>query len=73
MQDDSTKTAPSGTQTLLRGLAVIHAVANGARDLKDIAQAIGTTRSTPIGWQVVWWMNATFGCCPKLATCWAPS
>ena len=46
MQDDSTKTAPSGTQTLLRGLAVIHAVANGARDLKDIAQAIGTTRST---------------------------
>ena len=46
MQDDSSKTAPTGTQTLLRGLAVVHAVANGARDLKDIARAIGTTRST---------------------------
>lgn len=46
MQDDSTKTPPTGTQTLLRGLAVVHAVANGARDLKDIARVIGTTRST---------------------------
>lgn len=46
MQDDFPKIAPTGTQTLLRGLAVVHAVANGARDLKDIARAIGTTRST---------------------------
>ncbi|MCK6253324.1 IclR family transcriptional regulator [Pseudomonas fragi] len=46
MQDDSTKIAPTGTQTLLRGLAVVQAVANGARDLKDIARVIGTTRST---------------------------
>lgn len=37
---------PTGTQTLLRGLAVVQAVANGARDLKDIARQIGTTRST---------------------------
>ena len=36
----------TGTQTLLRGLAVIHAVAGGARDLKAIAAQLGTTRST---------------------------
>lgn len=52
MQDDSLPTsapasAPAtGTQTLLRGLAVVQAVAAGARDLKAIAQHIGTTRST---------------------------
>lgn len=50
MQDDDGKTAkdaaPTGTQTLLRGLGVVHAVASGARDLKQIAQIIGTTRST---------------------------
>ncbi|UFH30038.1 IclR family transcriptional regulator [Pseudomonas sp. CIP-10] len=46
MQDDLAKSTPSGTQTLLRGLAVIQAVASGARDLKSIAQHIGTTRST---------------------------
>ena len=46
MQDDFPKIAPTGTQTLRRGLAVGHAVANGARDLQDIARAIGTTRST---------------------------
>ncbi|MEK1942522.1 MAG: IclR family transcriptional regulator [Pseudomonas sp.] len=50
MQDDDGKTAkdaaPTGTQTLLRGLAVVHAVASGARDLKQIAHIIGTTRST---------------------------
>ncbi|MGE7993247.1 IclR family transcriptional regulator [Pseudomonas sp. NPDC089554] len=45
MQEDP-KTAPTGTQTLLRGLAVVQAVAAGARDLKDIARLIGTTRST---------------------------
>jgi len=38
--------APTGTQTLLRGLGVVQAVANGARDLKEIARIIGTTRST---------------------------
>ncbi|WP_211461461.1 IclR family transcriptional regulator [Collimonas silvisoli] len=37
---------PTGTQTLTRGLAVLQAVAGGARDLKQIAQALGTTRST---------------------------
>lgn len=38
--------APTGTQTLTRGLAVLHAVAAGARDLMEIAAAVGTTRST---------------------------
>lgn len=38
--------APTGTQTLLRGLGVVQAVAAGARDLKEIARRIGTTRST---------------------------
>ncbi|MDP5007607.1 MAG: IclR family transcriptional regulator [Glaciimonas sp.] len=38
--------APTGTQTLVRGLAVIHAVAAGARDLMAIATVVGTTRST---------------------------
>lgn len=40
------QTASAGTQTLLRGLAVVHAVAAGARDLKAIALQVGTTRST---------------------------
>lgn len=39
-------TAPTGTQTLLRGLGVVQAVASGAHDLKEIARRIGTTRST---------------------------
>jgi DNA-binding IclR family transcriptional regulator len=39
-------TAPTGTQTLLRGLGVVQAVAGGARDLKEIARLIGTTKST---------------------------
>ncbi len=38
--------APTGTQTLLRGLAVVDAVACGARDVKEIGRLIGTTRST---------------------------
>jgi DNA-binding IclR family transcriptional regulator len=38
--------APTGTQTLTRGLAVVQAVADGARDLKQISQMLGTTRST---------------------------
>ncbi|WP_122583131.1 IclR family transcriptional regulator [Pseudomonas viridiflava] len=40
------ESAPAGTQTLLRGLGVVQAVASGARDLKEIARLIGTTRST---------------------------
>ncbi|MBD8493151.1 IclR family transcriptional regulator [Pseudomonas syringae] len=43
---DSKEPALAGTQTLMRGLAVVQAVAAGARDLKEIARAIGTTRST---------------------------
>lgn len=39
-------TTPTGTQTLLRGLGVVQAVASGARDLKEIARLIGTTKST---------------------------
>ncbi len=50
MQEDAAKNAkdaaPTGTQTLLRGLGVVQAVASGARDLKEIARLIGTTRST---------------------------
>lgn len=50
MQDEAPSkgkdAAPAGTQTLLRGLAVVQAVAAGARDLKAIALQIGTTRST---------------------------
>ncbi len=42
----SKDSAPTGTQTLLRGLGVVQAVADGARDLKEIARRIGTTRST---------------------------
>ena len=45
-QPESPAAAPTGTQTLLRGLGVIQAVASGARDLKEIARLIGTTRST---------------------------
>ena len=36
----------AGTQTLMRGLGVITAVAAGARTLKLISQQLGTTRST---------------------------
>lgn len=36
----------AGTQTLLRGLAIIEACANGARDMRTFAAALGTTRST---------------------------
>ena len=36
----------TGTQTLTRGLAVLQAVAGGARDLKEIATLLGFTRST---------------------------
>lgn len=36
----------AGTQTLLRGLSVLEAAANGARDLRAFGAALGTTRST---------------------------
>jgi DNA-binding IclR family transcriptional regulator len=36
----------AGTQTLLRGLAILEAAATGARDLRSIGAALGTTRST---------------------------
>lgn len=36
----------AGTQTLLRGLAILEAAAGGARDLRSFAAALGTTRST---------------------------
>jgi len=36
----------AGTQTLLRGLAVLEAAASGAHDLRAFAAALGTTRST---------------------------
>lgn len=36
----------AGTQTLLRGLAILEAVAGGARDMRAIGAALGTTRST---------------------------
>ncbi|MDY7578759.1 IclR family transcriptional regulator [Herbaspirillum sp. RTI4] len=37
---------PTGTQTLTRGLAVLQAVAGGARELMEISRVVGTTRST---------------------------
>ncbi len=36
----------AGTQTLLRGLAILEACAKGARDMRAFAAALGTTRST---------------------------
>ncbi|WP_279357333.1 IclR family transcriptional regulator [Methylobacterium indicum] len=38
--------AAPGSQTLLRGLAILEAVAGGARDLAALSAALGTTRST---------------------------
>lgn len=43
---EKTTDTPAGTQTLLRGLAVIEAVSRGARSLPAIGAAIGCTRST---------------------------
>ncbi|WP_426198709.1 IclR family transcriptional regulator [Pseudomonas sp. DC3200b2] len=43
---DASCSVPAGTQTLLRGLNVIQAVATGARDLKAISARLGMTRST---------------------------
>ncbi|SHL28376.1 IclR family transcriptional regulator [Phytopseudomonas punonensis] len=46
MLEQSDNQAPAGAQALFRGLAVIEAVAQGARSLADISAAIGCTRST---------------------------
>jgi hypothetical protein len=36
----------AGTQTLLRGLAILEAAASGVRDLRTFGATLGTTRST---------------------------
>jgi len=41
-----TPTAPPGTQTLARGIAVVNAVARGHSRLRDIAEVTGVGRST---------------------------
>ncbi|KHL04281.1 transcriptional regulator [Sinomonas humi] len=43
---DAEPSLPSGTQTLARGLDIIRAVAEGARDLRSVAEATGIGRST---------------------------
>ena len=37
---------PAGTQTLGRGLSIVHAVSNGASTLTELGRAVGCTRST---------------------------
>ncbi|OZI72670.1 IclR family transcriptional regulator [Bordetella genomosp. 2] len=44
--DSTASAAPTGTQTLMRGLAIVQAVADGARDLREICARIGVARST---------------------------
>ncbi len=46
MARDQAPAPPLGTQTLLRGMAVIEAVAEGAQGLAPIGERIGCTRST---------------------------
>jgi DNA-binding IclR family transcriptional regulator len=46
MAQDQTPGLPLGTQTLLRGMAIIEAVAEGAHTLSPIGDRIGCTRST---------------------------
>src|SRR3981189_2945549 len=46
MKNEETAPAALGTQTLMRGLDVLQAVAAGATDLAALAAALGTTRST---------------------------
>lgn len=46
MKNDDGAATPGGTQTLMRGLDVLQAVATGATDLAALAAALGTTRST---------------------------
>ncbi|WP_319518102.1 IclR family transcriptional regulator [uncultured Martelella sp.] len=43
---DGPKSAPAGTQTLSRGLAILECVADGISDVKGISAAIGKPRST---------------------------
>ncbi len=43
---ESIAPAPSGSQTLLRGLDLVDAVASGATDLAGLCAALGLTRST---------------------------
>lgn len=43
---DQNNNAPAGAQALFRGLAVIDAIAQGARTLAAIGEVIGCTRST---------------------------
>jgi len=46
MAREQTPGLPLGTQTLLRGMAIIEAVAGGAHTLSPIGERIGCTRST---------------------------
>jgi DNA-binding IclR family transcriptional regulator len=46
MAASAARAGPNGTQTLMRGLAVVEAVARGARDMKEIGRVTGITRST---------------------------
>ena len=46
MRADGNSNIPAGTQTLVRGMTIVEAVARGAATLKDIGVAIGCTRST---------------------------
>lgn len=43
---ENTTEAPRGTQTLLRGIEVLQAVANGSTELTGISEATGLNRST---------------------------
>lgn len=43
---ESSPGTASGAQTLLRGLAILQAVANGTRDMKTLTQQLGFSRST---------------------------
>lgn len=45
-ESDIEPSKPSGTQTLLRGLALLECVADGVTDVKGIAERLGTQRST---------------------------
>ena len=46
MRAEGNSNIPAGTQTLVRGMTIVEAVARGAATLKDIGVAIGCTRST---------------------------
>ena len=70
---DPDAAAPLGTQTLMRGLAVVQAVADGARDLKELCARIGVARSTTHRLASCWCRNAICGCCRAWAMRWGPS